>query len=98
MLNIVSCWGAWNAMKIYTQLHSQCSSSRGWASPEEEVIAEVPELCLHQQFPFGISSCCYPDSLALSQSQWIAEEAGIVATILPGSNDMEIKISLPRLS
>lgn len=63
------------------------------------MIAEVPELCLHQQFPFGISSCCcHPDSLALSQSQWIAEEAGIVATILPGSNDMEIKISLPRLS
>lgn len=62
-------------------------------------MAEVAEFCLHQQFPFGISSCCcHPDSLALSQSQWIAGEAGIVTTILPGYNDMEIKISLPRLS
>lgn len=62
-------------------------------------MAEVAELCLHQQFPFGISSCCsHPDSLALSHSQWIAKETGIVTSILPGYNDMEIKISLPRLS
>lgn len=50
MLNIVSCWGARNAMKIYSQLHSQCSSSRGWASPEEEVMAVVTELWT-QNFP-----------------------------------------------
>lgn len=54
---------------------------------------------LNQQFPFGISSCCcHPDSLALPQSQWIAKEDGIATTILPGYNDMEIKISLLRIS
>lgn len=99
MLNIVSCWGARNAMKIYSQLHSQCSSSRGWASPEEEVMPVVAEFCLNQPFPFGISSCCcHPDSLALSQAHWIAKEARIPTTILAGYNDLEIKISLLRLS
>lgn len=62
-------------------------------------MAVVAELCLNQQFPFGISSCCCrPDSLALSQSQWIAKETGNATTVLPGYNDIEIKISLPGLS